>query len=401
MLHCTQPHIPACRFAGSHDFLLVPSRSLIEDVCPPSRQPRALAIFTTVEMLGRLGALIIGALPVLAASTWGSVPMTSADKQLRTLILASGLVLLTSAAACVLSVKEQPLPRPLPTTADAWSSCSREGLLEGNDGEDGRNGEGETGGRVRRLGEEAGSAGVLTAQLAYLRGTPRAMWLLLLTQVVCWVGLMIWCFYCTTWISLEVTLSGTSLHLALVGLSGQAILSVFTAALVDSINRKCGTKRVLFAGGLQFHLLMAAAGYWGGSGSVTQQWLSVGLTTASGAGYAIISNNAFAIVEEFDPDNEVQRGANLSLVNNALPVAQILVGALAGVAITALGGSGGVYPNITAAAAGGLQDSNGDSNDDSNEVVIGRLFVIVGLGVSGVLLALLAVDVFFRVIPVR
>ena len=49
----------------------------------------------------------------------------------------------------------------------------------------------------------------------------------------------------------------------------------------------------------------------------------------------------------------------------------------------------------------GLQDSNGDSNDDSNEVVIGRLFVIVGLGVSGVLLALLAVDVFFRVIPVR
>ena len=134
---------------------------------------------------------------------------------------------------------------------------------------------------------------------------------------------------------------------------------------------------------------------------MTQQWLSVGLTTASGAGYAIISNNAFAIVEEFDPDNEVQRGANLSLVNNALPVAQILVGALAGVAITALGGSGGVYPNITAAAAGGLQDSNGDSNDDSNEVVIGRLFVIVGLGVSGVLLALLAVDVFFRVIPVR
>eukprot|EP00964_Phaeocystis_antarctica_P162251 scaffold136202_cov105-Phaeocystis_antarctica.AAC.1 len=98
-------------------------------------------------MLGRLGALIIGALPVLAASTWGSVPMTSADKQLRTLILASGLVLLTSAAACVLSVKEQPLPRPLPTTADAWRSCSREGLLEGNDGEDGRNGEGETGGR--------------------------------------------------------------------------------------------------------------------------------------------------------------------------------------------------------------------------------------------------------------
>ena len=388
MLHCTQPHIPACRFAGSHDFLLVPSRSLVEDVCPPSRQPRALAIFTTVEMLGRLGALIIGALPVLAASAWGSVPMTSADKQLRTLILASGLVLLTSAAACVLSVKEQPLPRPLPTTADAWSSCSHEG---------GRNGEGETGGRVRRLGEEAGSAGVL----AYLRGTPRAMWLLLLTQVVCWVGLMIWCFYCTTWISPEVTLSGTSLHLALVGLSGQAILSVFTAALVDSINRKCGTKRVLFAGGLQFHLLMAAAGYWGGSGSVTQQWLSVGLTTASGAGYAIISNNAFAIVEEFDPDNEVQRGANLSLVNNALPVAQILVGALAGVAITALGGSGGVYPNITAAAAGGLQDSNGDSNDDSNEVVIGRLFVIVGLGVSGVLLALLAVDVFFRVIPVR
>ena len=410
MLHCAQSRFRVCRVqsvpfatAGSHDFLLVPSRSLVEDVCPPSRQPRALAIFTTVEMLGRLGALIIGALPTLPASAWGSVSMTSADEQLRTLILASGLVLLASAAACVLSAKEQPLrpvPLPLPST-EAWSSCSREGLLEGNDGEDGGNSEAGTGGRVRRLGEEAGSAGALTAQLAYLRGTSRAVWLLLLTQVVCWVGLMVWCFYCTTWISLEMTLSGTSLHLALVGLSGQAILSVFTAALIDSINRKCGTKRVLFAGGLQFHLLMAAAGYWGGSGSVTQQWLSVGFTTASGAGYAIISNNAFAIVEEFDPDNEVQRGANLSLVNNALPVAQILVGALAGVAITALGGSGGVYPNITAAAAGGLQDSNGDSNDDSNEVVIGRLFVIVGLGVSGVLLALLAVDVFFRVIPVR
>ena len=100
-------------------------------------------------------------------------------------------------------------------------------------------------------------------------------------------------------------------------------------------------------------------------------------------------------MEEFDPDNEVRRGANLSLVNNALPVAQVFVGALAGVAITALGGSGGVYPNITATASGGLQAS------DSNEIVIGRLFVIVGLGVSGVLLALLVVDVIFRVIPVR
>ena len=179
-------------------------------------------------MLGRLGALIIGALPTLPASAWGSVSMTSADEQLRTLILASGLVLLASAAACVLSAKEQPLlpvPRPRPNT-DAWSSCSREGLLEGDDGEDCGNGEvcarapvlsnvaaantdgdgqgaggwvrrlgqeqeAGIGGRVRKLGQEAGSAGVLTAQLAYLRGTSRAVWLLLLTQVVCWSGLMV------------------------------------------------------------------------------------------------------------------------------------------------------------------------------------------------------------------
>ena len=86
-------------------------------------------------------------------------------------------------------------------------------------------------------------------------------------------------------------------------------------------------------------------------------------------------------MEELDQENEERRGRNLSLVNNTLPVAQILVGSLAGVAITALGGS--------------------STSGSDNEHAIGRLFVVVGLGISALLLVLFAVDWALGVIPVR
>ena len=161
-----------------------------------------------VSMLGRLGALLVGALPTLPASALGQ------DPQLRTLMLASAILLFGAATACVLSAKEA--PRPKLYRDDPWTTSSRdECLLPAPSEAD------VSLSRVIPMGgiqtsASAGRTAPGTRAPSCVRGVSRAVWLLLSMQVHCWIGLMCWCFYCTTWLPLDARLAHSSLHVALV-----------------------------------------------------------------------------------------------------------------------------------------------------------------------------------------
>ena len=96
--------VPWVAFVGytlsdaSHDLLEAPSRALLEDLCPPWQQHRGMALYTTVAMLGRLGALMLGSMPTLPF-------IGGPDAHMRMLLLASGAMLILCATACVYAAR--------------------------------------------------------------------------------------------------------------------------------------------------------------------------------------------------------------------------------------------------------------------------------------------------------
>ena len=429
--------VPWVAFVGysladaAHDCLLTPSRALVEDVAPARQQQGAMAVFTTVSMLGKLGALLLGSLP--AAHVLGQ------DAQLRTLMLASAAMLLCAAAASVCAVRERPLLSPREAGADPLGELidgvarKARGDLEspllastpqehksplahdvGVEELEMREARASLSARANSFDDLVGElladelrASPLRAADAPTRtdaSTPldeprpegararsaaqlRCLAFIGLTQVVCWVGPMVFCFYCTAWLSIDATLGTTPLHVAFVALAAQAAVAVVTAAATPRLNACLGIKRVWFFGGLCFALALAAAGWWGprsqvdggvivgGEPTMAEQLVTILCAAVSGGGYAVVANNCFLLVEALDVDSaDARRGLNLALVNNAMPLAQILVGGGAGFAIGGLGG-------------------------DSR--AIGHLFIIVGLASAGLLLLLLAADCVFRIIAVR
>ena len=71
---------------------------LLEDLCPPWQQHRGMALYTTVAMLGRLGALMLGSMPTLPF-------IGGPDAHMRMLLLASGAMLILCATACVYAAR--------------------------------------------------------------------------------------------------------------------------------------------------------------------------------------------------------------------------------------------------------------------------------------------------------
>jgi Na+/melibiose symporter-like transporter len=158
---------------------------------------------------------------------------------------------------------------------------------------------------------------------------------------------------------------GVPLRLSFIGLAAQAVLSLVTSMLLPRINRKFGPVIVYFGGqvltmvGLMF-ALVTGPGPWS---IVAALMMAPGYVThtnncyivafralakprpsnpvlSSHSGYDAISSAASmnsAIADPVTSNVHENKGTVVAAVNMAMPAAQILVGGLAGVVLSAVG----------------------------------------------------------------
>ena len=157
---------------------------------------------------------------------------------------------------------------------------------------------------------------------------PDASVLLCVVQALGWVGVCAQSFFWTSWRGEEV---------GCIDLALQSVVGMATAALLPLANAYFGAASVWCGSELFFHLLMMSVGFVSNSdGSSTQWWTSHGnaprfIGALSGINYAVHATNGLIVATDIISDPN-RRARTVAMVNNTLPMGQ-LVTALSGGAI--------------------------------------------------------------------
>ena len=129
-------------------------------------------------------------------------------------------------------------------------------------------------------------------------------------------------------------------RVAFLGLAAGAAVAIVTTILLPTMNHKLGTVNVWLCGEMSFAICMIVTP-WIPRAEV-MWWPSIIVGAFTGVGYATHANNPYTICEDiadrYNPGGgEEHRGFANSLVNTTLTVAQIIIGAFAGLLVQATG----------------------------------------------------------------
>jgi len=153
---------------------------------------------------------------------------------------------------------------------------------------------------------------------------PDASALLCAIQAMGWLSILGQSFFWTSWRGEEV--GCTDLVLS-------SVVGVATAGLLPLANTRFGTVSVWCGSELSFHLLMICTGWVSSSGSAPRV-----IGALSGVNYAVHATNGLIVATDIVSDPR-RRAQTIAMVNNTLPMAQLIT-ALSGGAIAQYFGGG-------------------------------------------------------------
>ena len=328
-----------------HDVMLIPGRALL--IADLRRRGRASAsaadddgggdaLYSQVQLLGRLAGLVaITALPRRGALGCSYFEIAW---------LCSGTVLVACTSAALAATAARVPAPPWPPSEDA---------------------------------ADAG-AGALPAEVKLRRSLTARLLPLLAIQTVGWVGVMVFTMWCSVWLGLGTDALGLGLSLPLVAMGLHTLGGIMLAPGLARLNRSCGACRVWLGAQLLWLGALVAARWLGAR---RPEWTLL-VCAAGGAQLLVHSANAPLLCRAAVDDERAIGWAN-ALVQNAMPLAQVVVGAFAGLVV-------GTCP-----AAAADDDDGGDGGDGGGRgcPAVGRvLFFWTGAGGAACVLLVVVFD---------
>eukprot|EP01064_Diplonema_japonicum_P024049 TRINITY_DN34523_c0_g1_i1.p1 TRINITY_DN34523_c0_g1~~TRINITY_DN34523_c0_g1_i1.p1 ORF type:complete len:450 (+),score=47.27 TRINITY_DN34523_c0_g1_i1:63-1412(+) len=282
----------------SHDALLTPSRSFINDTAPPAQQDRYHSYFSSAQSAGRLCSLVLGALPLTSIGLF-----TGSDEAIvfRSLMSASACVV---ALSCFISV---------------WFGLRvlvKESSLQINvENEDGDMELADV-----EADPDVGSETQPESEPEPFNWKPLAPAVALQTSG--WMGFMVVCFYWTEWLGINKELPGTGgvLKVAMTGLAVQALTGCIAGGLTPYLNARFGCRQVYVAAFAcnAFSLLTAP---W------VDGWFTILCLLPQGFAYPVHQTNGQLLITSSAPP--AYCGFVTSLCTSAIPLSQVLISLLA------------------------------------------------------------------------
>mmetsp|Transcript_57020 Transcript_57020/g.98210 ORF Transcript_57020/g.98210 Transcript_57020/m.98210 type:complete len:396 (+) Transcript_57020:140-1327(+) len=356
------------------DCLLIPGRALVDDLTLPAKRGGANALFTMFQLIGRLAALVLGA---MAWTNSGMGLYTGVNKHFNAMISLCVAVVFVSCGSAVYAAGAEDRKEARDSSSGDGGDGADTHEVEQLIREDGRNGEGgedekrEEGGG-HGLGSRNIEADEITKSLANSEDLPppslqsagQGEKLLCVVQALGWVGICSQSFFWTAW-------RGERAGCA--DLAAQAVVGVATTTLLPKVNTRYGAAAVWCSSELLFHALMVATYACHGdgvasagsnnledagsvAGSLRSRNSDVGRSVGSedGAGsiaidgaffvaaltgmnYAVHATNALEVAAAISVD-PLKRAGTIAMVNNALPAGQLVVALLGGQLAQRFGG---------------------------------------------------------------
>ena len=312
-MDATSPFYIAFAFLGfgaadiCFDCLLIPGRALLDDLTVPvGRSEEANALFTAFQLGGRLLALLLGG-SAWSVSGFGGL-FRGEDAHFDACFTACAVVLFCTMLFVVHSVKEDNYNNGI---SDAPADASKP-IMEEEEEEE------EAGYHDNRL---------LVADTQKASQQPwflRPDVLLCVVQAVGWIGITSQMFFWTAWRGERV---------GCIDFAISVIVGMLALALLPVANRHFGAATVWLASELFFHFSLISTFLVAHDGGITPRIICA----LGGINYAVHATNgllvAAAIVD--DPTN---RARTIAMVNNCLPMGQLVTAAIGGTIAELLGG---------------------------------------------------------------
>ena len=177
--------------------------------------------------------------------------------------------------------------------------------------------------------------------------------IVLFVSFIFWFEITTFCFWSTSWLGLDTKVTGTNFSLPLVILAVQTLVGILVLnGPLEHLNKCLGKGYVWLLSGFVYSIILGACRYLGSSYPL----LTLFIVSLGGVGVAAISANVYGIVRDIvDDDDSI--GWAISMCNNTMPVAQILVGGLSGLMVTCPTADSGLTPSPS-----GISNSNGNNN---------------------------------------
>eukprot|EP00949_MAST-11_sp_MAST-11-sp1_P003598 g3598.t1 len=298
----------------AHDMILIPGRALLAEM----RLARGIRsdggdddghaenVYTLFQNCGRLVSLVACAIPVEHLLTTTGVR----ESHFQAMIGLGAVVMVVCIAIAVLCGKEE-----AHIDFPAEDRTNLEVVVRGD--------EADRAGMVESSGSSYLSSAFLT---------------LLTIQFLGWISICLFAFWCTTWIGLDTKLKGTPFRLALVVMAAQTLTAICLSPCVPWLNRKLGTVWVWFFSEVAQQLSLVACRWLGKE----RPFATIAtLALCGGAFQTVHITNIYMLAREVVQDDKSLGFLN-SMANYTMVVAQILVGALAGLVTSCpAGGSNG------------------------------------------------------------
>jgi len=289
-----------------HDLILIPGRALLidqfssrgVDVLGEDDGGVADTMYTTMQITGRLGALLLGIFPIenlfpFHASYYQAMLATSAA----VLLIANSLAVTCGEEKYLYIANENIV------YDDAQS------VLE------------------PLLGTAAGDRKASSNPLNCYGGKVCLLAMVLIVQFMGWISVLAFSFWCTTWLGLETSLAGSSLSFPMYLLAIQTLLSLVFSFLLPKLNRSFSIARVWLLFELINHGSLFICHWLGPENPIATSFF---LVMGIGPCLVVHWTNAH-LVSRIVIGEEDSIGWVAGLLNNTMNLAQMLVGGVFGV----------------------------------------------------------------------
>jgi len=317
------------------DCLLIPGRALLDDMTVPTgKSDDANALFTGFQLCGRLLALLVGS-SSLTTDLWG-LDEDSTDSHFNACLSVAALFLMVSMLGVVTFVDDQGstviiIPNDLEINSDEGRSEFEE-IGACHDEQQ----------KLQTLisGQSISNYDINNSQADSItpgQNIESQSWLCRLdasvlicaVQAAGWAGICAQVFFWTSWRGEKV---------GCIDLVWQSVAGVATAGLLPCVNAYFGAASVWFGSELVFHILMMSIGLVSGSDTSNSQWNIPRIIAAlSGINYAVHATNGLIVATDIFPDSS-NRARTIAMVNNALPMGQLITALSGGVIAQYFGG---------------------------------------------------------------
>ncbi|KAL7509023.1 hypothetical protein ACHAXN_007443 [Cyclotella atomus] len=331
-----------------YDCLLIPGRALLDDLAVPlQRSEEANAIFTGFQLVGRLVALLVVSSDMTNTGFWG---LYSNDEESKEdvhfkAVLSTNVLYLMGVICIVLCGVEDVGSRPVEINGCQSCDDDDEDEADETDGfissyRDGSRAHGLTSNANANANEddnfqmkhsnktkyqplsitspEESSSSSDTAHhysLSICSYKLDATVLLVAVQAAGWTSITSQSFMWTAWRGEQIG----SIDLAL-----QGVVGIVTSAILPTLNKYLGASTVWLASELFFHLLMMSVAF----AHVDTNTPRI-ISALCGINYAIHATNGLAVAADVVADPS-KRARTIAMVNNALPMGQLVTALFGG-----------------------------------------------------------------------